>query len=61
MKLTDNEVKNALVPNQGTKQLNDDGGLYLEIRTNGKKYWKRKYTSPPPKNKPFCTLAHTPK
>lgn len=55
MKLTDNEVKNTLVPSKGTKQLNDGGGLYLEIRASGKKYWKRKYTSPTTKKQ---TILH---
>lgn len=46
MKLTDNQCKNATIPDKGTKQLSDGGGLYLEIRANGSKYWKMKYTSP---------------
>lgn len=46
MKLTDNECKNACIPNSGTRQLADGNGLYLEIRATGSKYWKMKYTSP---------------
>ena len=46
MKLTDNQCKNAAIPDKDTKQLSDGGGLYLEIRANGSKYWKMKYTSP---------------
>lgn len=47
MKLTDNECKNAIVPSgKKSTQLRDEKGLYLEIRANGAKYWRMKYTSP---------------
>ena len=46
MKLTDQQCKNANVPSSGITLLSDGGGLYLEIRANGSKYWRMKYTSP---------------
>ncbi len=47
MKLTDNQCKNAVVPSgKKSTQLRDGNGLYLEIRDNGAKYWRMKYTSP---------------
>lgn len=42
MKLSDRTCKNE-PPSDKTKKLSDGGGLYLEIRPNGRKYWKQKY------------------
>lgn len=60
MKLTDNECKNAGVPLSGTKRLSDGNGLYLEIRTNGSKYWRAKYTSPTTKKQVISHLGTYP-
>ena len=60
MKLTDNKCKNAGVPLSGTKRLSDGSGLYLEIRTNGSKYWRAKYTSPTTKKQVISHLGTYP-
>lgn len=46
MKLTNIEVQNAPIPSTGAKQYPDGDGLFLEVRANGSKYWRMKYTSP---------------
>ncbi|MDK4684800.1 tyrosine-type recombinase/integrase [Kingella negevensis] len=60
MKLTDKQCANAGVPEKGTKQLSDGGGMYLEIRANGCKYWKMKYTSPITKRQTILHLGTYP-
>ena len=60
MKLTDNECKSAGVPTSGTRRLSDGGGLYLEIRANGSKYWRTKYTSPTTKKQVISHLGTYP-
>jgi len=42
MKLSDTAIKNAK-PKDKTYKLFDGGGLYLEVSTNGHKYWRQKY------------------
>lgn len=43
MSLTDTEVRNAK-PNDGKSiKLFDGGGLYLEVRPKGHKWWRLKY------------------
>lgn len=41
-KLTDLAVKNAK-PGNTTRRISDGGGLFLEIRSNGSKYWRLAY------------------
>lgn len=41
-KLTDLAIKNAK-PGQTARRISDGGGLFLEIRPNGSKYWRMAY------------------
>lgn len=42
MPLTDAKVR-ALKPREKTYRLGDAGGLYVEVATNGSRYWRMKY------------------
>ncbi|WP_105628761.1 tyrosine-type recombinase/integrase [Cronobacter sakazakii] len=42
MPLTDAKVR-ALKPKEKTYRLGDAGGLYVEVATNGSRYWRMKY------------------
>lgn len=42
MKLTDTQIR-KIKPQDTTKRYFDGGGLYLEVRTNGSRYWRYKY------------------
>ncbi|MGD9851210.1 MAG: tyrosine-type recombinase/integrase [Nitrospirales bacterium] len=42
MSLTDTAIRNAK-PGDKTKRMFDHGGLYLEVSTNGGKWWRLKY------------------
>jgi len=42
MALTDSKVKQAK-PTEKTYRLADEKGLYLEVHTNGSRYWRHKY------------------
>jgi len=42
MKLSDMKVKN-LKPETSTYRRSDGGGLYIEVKPNGSKYWRLKY------------------
>ena len=41
-KLTDLAIKNAK-PGVAPRRIADDGGLFLEIRPNGSRYWRLAY------------------
>jgi integrase len=40
--LTEKEIR-ALKPDEKTRKYFDGGGLFIEVRTNGKRYWRYKY------------------
>ncbi len=42
-KLTDVAIRKAKVEAGGRTKLSDGGGLYLELHTNGSRYWRMKY------------------
>jgi integrase len=58
MKLTDRGIKN-LKPKKKSYKKSDGGGLFLLIKSNGRKYWRQSYRFPPKqKNSKQKTISH---
>ena len=44
--LTDSQIQGTKKPSKGNKTLHDGNGLFIEIKANGSKLWRFRYTHP---------------
>ena len=57
MPLQDSQCKNAVTPAKGVTKLFDGGGLFLQVDSKGRKYWRLQYYRPSDKKKDVVAIG----